>query len=114
MSWTLGSVNQVIEAAAAVNQKLRAVTILNQADSRGHDNDEAAEILKEGGTLKFSSIALGNRKAFSNAAAGGRAVTETVPADSKANAEIQQLYKYVFDTSAVSSEYQDSTAKVGD
>jgi chromosome partitioning protein len=89
--WTMGSVNQVIEAAA-INTRLRAITILNQADSRGHDNDEASEILQEGsGTLKFSGIALGNRKAYSNAAAAGRAVTELVPSDPKANAEIYNI-----------------------
>jgi len=94
--WTMGSVNQVIESAAAVNTKLQAITILNQADARGHDNEEAAEILQEGGTLKYAGIALGNRKAYSNAAAAGRAVTELAPADPKATAEIQQLYQRVF------------------
>lgn len=112
--WTMGSVNQVIEAAAAVNTKLQAITILNQADARGHDNDEAAEILQEGGTLKFSGIALGNRKAYSNAAAAGRAVCELVPADPKANAEVQQLYQYIFDTSTKLKEDQESTAQVGE
>lgn len=111
--WTIGSVNQVIEAASAVNSRLQAITILNQADSRGHDNDETAEILKEGSALKFSELALGNRKAFSNAAAAGLGVTELSPADPKANAEILQLYQYVFNTTMVLQEHHDATAKVG-
>ncbi len=112
--WTLGSVNQVIEAAMAVNSKLRAVTILNQADARGHDNDEAAEILQEGAALRYSGISLGNRKAYSNAAAGGRAVTELAPADSKAYAEIERLYQYVFNTKEESLQYQLDAATVGE
>ena len=111
--WTMGSVNQVVEAAAAINTKLLAITILNQADARGHDNDEAAEILQEGNALKFSGIALGNRKAYSNAAAAGRAVTEILPADPKATAEIQQLYQYVFDIETRSKTYHFNTEEVG-
>lgn len=100
--WTIGRVIQVMQEAAAVNPKLRAVTFLNQADSRGHDNEEAAEILKDsGGTVQFIDIALGHRKAFSNAAAGGLAVTELNPSDPKAVEEVTLLYKYAFDSETI-------------
>jgi hypothetical protein len=56
---------------------------------------------------------LGNRKAYSNAAAAGRAVTEILPADPKATAEIQQLYQYVFDIETRSKTYHFNTEEVG-
>jgi chromosome partitioning protein len=40
---------------------------------------------------------LGTRKAFSNAAAQGLAVTELKPQDLKATEEILILYRYLFD-----------------
>jgi chromosome partitioning protein len=101
--WTIGRVIQVMQEAAAVNPKLRAVTFLNQADSRGHDNEEAAEILKDGsGAVQFIEVALGHRKAFSNAAAGGLAVTELNPSDPKATEEMIALYRYVFAIESIS------------
>ena len=39
-----------------------------------------------------------NRKAFSNAAAGGRGVVEMIPKDLKANEEMTTLVRYIFDT----------------
>jgi chromosome partitioning protein len=101
--WTIGRVIQVMQEAAAVNPKIRAVTFLNQADSRGHDNEEAAEILKDStGAVQFVDIALRHRKAFSNAAAGGLAVPELNPTDPKAVEEVMALYQYIFATKFIS------------
>jgi chromosome partitioning protein len=61
------------------------------------DNDEAAEVLRDTDALSFIDVALGTRKAFSNAAASGLAVSELKPPDQKATDEIEMLYRYVFD-----------------
>jgi len=74
---------------------------LNRADPRGQDNDDAAQVLKETDTLDYTNMSLGNRKAFSNAAAQGLAVTELKPGDPKASEEIVMLYRYVFDLNAI-------------
>ena len=52
---------------------------------------------KDTGALEYATIALGNRKAFSNAASQGLAVTELKPEDPKAVEEMMMLYRYVFD-----------------
>jgi chromosome partitioning protein len=59
---------------------------------------------------RYRDTPLGTRKAFSNAAAVGRAVTELHPPDAKASDEILALYRYVFDISTISSTYRKRSA----
>jgi chromosome partitioning protein len=92
------------------NPKLRAYTFLNRADPRGTDNDDTAAELRENALLQFLDMPLGTRKAFSNAAAHGLAVTELRPADPKAVEEIMALYRYVFDIGSISSRNQKKRA----
>ena len=95
--WTLEKVDALVSEMQTVNMNLRAYTFLNRADSRGQDNEDAAEVLKNTGALTFIDTPLGTRKAFSNAAAEGLAVTELRPQDAKAKEEIMVLYWYLFD-----------------
>ncbi len=92
-----------LTVADAVNPKLKALTFLNRADPRGHDNVEAQEVLKETQALQFIDTPLGARKAFSNAAALGMAVTEIRPSDPKADEEILLLYRYILDIQSIST-----------
>lgn len=101
--WTLEKVGHLVNEMRPANPTLRAYTFLNRADPRGQDNDEAAQVLKETDALVFTGLSLGNRKAFSNAAAQGLAVTELRPGDMKANEEILMLYRYMFDIGEISS-----------
>jgi chromosome partitioning protein len=94
--WTLERVSSLVDEMRTANPDLEAHTFINRADSRGQDNDGAAELLKENTSLKFSNILVGTRKAFGNAAAAGIAVTELKPQDVKATAEITALYRYIF------------------
>jgi len=96
--WTLEKVADLVAEMQPANPKLKAVTFLNRADPRGHDNEDTAEVLQEARGLKFIAPVLGNRKAFSNAAAQGLAVTELKPPDPKATEEMQALMQYCFDT----------------
>jgi chromosome partitioning protein len=105
--WTLERVAALVNEMKPANPKLQASTFLNRADSRGQDNDEAAEVLRDTETLRFTGISLGTRKAFSNAAAQGVAVTELKPQDPKASEEIMALYQYVFDISMMSIKNQE-------
>jgi len=100
--WTLDSVAQLVEEARAFNEKIQAFCLLNKADPRGSDNDEAATIAKDIKGLIYLECAIVNRKAFRNGAAKGLAVTELKPTDSKAIEEIEKLYQYVFSTKKLS------------
>lgn len=100
--WTLEKVSSLVSEMQAANPDLQAYTFINRADPRGQDNDDAAEVLRETESLSFIETPLGARKAFSNAAAAGLAVTEIKPQDSKATEEIMMLYRYIFDTKDVS------------
>jgi chromosome partitioning protein len=96
--WTLEKVGVVVREMRTANPELTAYAFLNRADARGQDNEDAAEALQETAELQFLDIPLGARKAFSNAAAQGMAVTELKPPDPKATDEIMMLYRYLFDT----------------
>jgi chromosome partitioning protein len=108
--WTLEKVAELVDEMKTANPKLRAFTFLNRADPRGTDNDETGEALRENETLQFLDTPLGARKAFSNAAAAGLAVTELRPADPKATEEIMTLYRYIFDIKNISSRNQKKRA----
>ncbi len=101
--WTLEKVSSLVGEMQAANSDLQACTFINRADPRGQDNDEAAEVLRETEMLSFIETPLGARKAFSNAAAAGLAVTEIKPQDPKATEEMLMLYRYIFDTKKVST-----------
>lgn len=95
--WTLEKVGALVGEMRAANPTLAAYAFLNRADPRGQDNEGAAEALKETNELRFLDMPLGARKAFSNAAAQGLAVTELKPQDPKATEEVMALYRYLFD-----------------
>ena len=94
--WTLDSVGTLVEEAKAFNDKLKAVCVINRADAKGSDNQDAAEIASEIPGLVYVDAPLGNRKAFRAAAAQGLAVTELKPQDSKAISELNKLFQHLF------------------
>ena len=100
--WTVQKVAALVNEMKPANERLTAYTFLNCADSRGQDNEEAAEVLREIDGITFVDTPIGSRKAFSNAAAHGMAVTELRPPDAKASEELLMLYRYVFDIEGTS------------
>jgi chromosome partitioning protein len=96
--WTIEKVGALVEEMKAANPNLKAYTFINRADSRGSDNEDAAEVLKDSPTLVLLDAVIGQRKAFGNAAAEGLAITELRQSDSKAVEEISSLYNLVFET----------------
>jgi chromosome partitioning protein len=101
--WTLEKVAGLVAEMRAANPELKAYAFINRADPRGQDNDEAAEVLKETEALTFLNMPLGSRKAYSNAAAQGLAVTEIKPQDAKATEEMMILFRYIFDVKNISN-----------
>ena len=94
--WTLDNVSEVIEEIKQINPTIKAFAFLNRADSRGIDNIDAQECIKETNNIKMIEPVICNRKAFGNAAAEGRSVMELKNQDKKAIHEINNLYNFTF------------------
>jgi len=94
--WAVDNVAELIRDARDINPELRALIILNAADAQGRDNDDAATALREVVGLEVLDLSIGRRKAFPNAAAAGRAVTEYTPKDAKAIEELMALVATVY------------------
>lgn len=96
--FTVGKVKDLVDEAKVYNPKLKVFAVLNQADVRGSDNNEAMELLES--IEQFTSIdsVIRYRKSFGNASAKGLGVTELAVPDKKANDEMASLYKHVFCT----------------
>lgn len=95
--WTVNKVSEIVDEALTVNERLKAMTIINCASSRGNDNKDSQDILSELPNIKLIPKTIGLRKAFSNAAAEGLGIVET-KSDSKAEEEMLDLYNYIFNT----------------
>lgn len=93
--WTLEKVTRLIQEIQTVNPKLRSFAFLNRADFRGSDNQDAAEALSDTEVLQYLDAPLGNRKAYSNAAAQGLGVLELRPEDTKASNEFRHLFQQI-------------------
>ena len=93
--WTLEKVIRLLQEIRPVNPNLKAYAFLNRADPRGVDNEDAEEYLQDCDMLDYLDTPLGSRKAFSNAASKGLAVTELKPADRKAIEELQALFQAI-------------------
>lgn len=94
--WTIGDVKTIISEMRTANPNLSAYAFINQADSKGSDNEEAVSILEECEEIKCLPISIGNRKTFGNAASEGLGVTEVKNKDPKAVKEILNLYNFVY------------------
>lgn len=92
--WTLQKVTTLIGEIRPINPELKIFAFLNRSDPRGRDNLGASELLSESDAYTFLDAPLGNRKAFSNAAAVGMSVTEVKPRDKKAINELQTLFNH--------------------
>lgn len=100
--WTLGSVKGMIEEIKTVNPKLVCYVLVNMADSKGTDNADAIEILKEWEGVICLPVSVGHRKAFGNAATLGMGVIEGPKLlDRKAANEIDELHCCVFNERSV-------------
>jgi chromosome partitioning protein len=94
--WAVDQMAALVKEAREIHPQLRAVSVLNAADSQGRDNEEAAEALKEVSGIEFLPVMLGRRKVFPNAAATGRGITEYLPNNPKARTEFQKLLTLLY------------------
>jgi len=108
--WAIGSVRKVLEEMQAANPEIHALSFLSRADlasgnvarGEGSDNTNATELLKETEGIEFLDAPIGNRKAYSRAAAQGLAVTELTGKDFSQAAvdEMMTLFQHCFNVDA--------------
>lgn len=94
--WAIDNIASLVKEAREINDRLRAVAILNAADAQGSDNDAAAQHLGETVGIEYLTTSVGRRKAFPNAASAGRSVLEQTPRDQKAVQELAAIISAVF------------------
>lgn len=111
--WTLGDVKSVIAEMKPVNPNLRVFAFINQADSKGSDNEGSKSILEESDEIKCMPMTVGCRKAFANAASDGLSVTEMKVQDKKAIQEITSVYDFIYNNCMldVQEVYTQTTSK---
>lgn len=94
--WAVDHMAALVKEAREINPDLRALAVLNAADAQGKDNADAGVALKDVEGITLLPVIIGRRKAFPNAAAGGRAVTEHAPKDPKATGELYALLEAIY------------------
>jgi hypothetical protein len=98
--WTLSKVLALLnEVQPGRLTPLKIYSFLNKADTRGQDNGEATEVLRENTELKYIDFPVVNRKAFATAASKGLSVFEALPHDEKAMAELDALFQHIIHSS---------------
>lgn len=94
--WTLGDVRSVVAEMKPANPNLKVYAFINQADSKGSDNEGSQSILEESEDIQCIPLTVGCRKAFANAASDGLSVTEMKVQDKKAVQEMTQIYDFIY------------------
>jgi chromosome partitioning protein len=74
--WGVDQTAELVRDARNINEALRALVVLNNADSQGKDNEAAAEALSNVEGIELVPYKIVRRKAFPNAAADGLSVLE--------------------------------------
>lgn len=92
--WGVDQTAVLVKEAREINDSLRAIAVLNEADAQGKDNEAAIEALSEVEGVETAPISIVRRKAFPDAAASGRSVLEYD--NPKARDELQQLVDHLF------------------
>lgn len=92
--WGADQTADLVTEAREINDSLRAIALLNEADPQGKDNQAALDALGDLPGLEIAPVMIGRRKAFPNAAAAGLSVLE-YDDDRKASDEMRQLVEFL-------------------
>lgn len=92
--WRTEQTASLVVEAREINDALRAVAVLNEADPQGRDNQATLDALAEIAGLDVAPVTIGRRKAFPNAAAIGLSVLESND-DPKATDEMSRLVAFL-------------------
>lgn len=94
--WTLDNIKSLIVEMREANPKLKCVSVVNQADYRGNENEKTIQILNECEEIECFPYTIGLRKCFKNAAEYGLGISELETVDKKALNEMQMLYDHIY------------------
>ncbi len=96
--WTLARMDELVRLARNVNPNLRAEIIINRASTNPSVSEvsETIQLFQEYEQLLFSGIVIRDRISYRKAASLGQAITELLPVDPKAIAEMELLYQKVY------------------
>ncbi len=108
--WAGAKIAALVAEARDLNEGLRACSILNMADTQGHDNAEAFDTLKTMEGIDPLPFAIVRRKAFPNAFSLGLSVVEQSPRDLKAVDELLSVVDALY-TQEVGNGYQDAAQR---
>lgn len=99
--WGVDQTAVLVKEAREINDDLRAITVLNEADAQGKDNEAAIDALREVEGVETAPMFIVRRKAFPDAAAAGLSVLEYE--NPKAREELTLLVDYLFANNSVST-----------
>lgn len=89
-TWAIDNMVTLIDEATITNPKLKSYAVLNLAFSRGQDNEQTLEIIREDyPSLTLIQKPVIQRKVFSDAAGQGLSVLEIKPKNNDAIEELQ-------------------------
>ena len=91
--WGVDQTAVLVQEAREINEDLRAIAVLNEADAQGKDNEAALAALREVEEIETAPLFIVRRKAFPDAAATGRSVLEYD--NPKASHELMQLIEHL-------------------
>lgn len=94
--WTIGQVITIISDMKTTNEYLKAIAVINRADSRGTDNEDSIGILEECKEFECLKFTIGNRKTFRTSSSEGLSIIEVKSPDKKAVQEMTELYEFVY------------------
>jgi hypothetical protein len=106
--WPIDDIAALVAEAREINERLRAVTILNAADAQGSDNQAAAQALAEARALEYLPTIIGRRKAFSKR--GGRAGIAALAAGVLYSILISERWTIAIDRKPTSSRFDPEKA----
>ena len=96
--WTLGRLNVLVETAKEINESLDAYIVVNMASPNPNvkEAEDMIELVKEFSQLNILRTIVYERIVYRRAALGGMGVTEYKPEDTKAVAEVVNLYEEIY------------------
>lgn len=94
--WALNDISSLVKEARAVRDGLRVITMLNNADPKGRDNEDAAAAVADFPELEYVATPIRRRKPIANAAGLGMSILEYTPKDAKGIEEMSALVQAVF------------------
>jgi chromosome partitioning protein len=92
--WRTQQTAALVTEARELNDRLRAIAVLNEADPSGQDNEASLTELRTIADLEVAPVMIGRRKAFPNALASGLSVIE-YRHDPKAAEELRHLVEFL-------------------